>query len=260
MELNPALFFGKVMHKRLFPKVNGFNYGIYYLTLPLSKLSDISIARNRFAAMSFYESDHGPKDGSDLEVWARDILKTYNVNADGEIVLIAMPRIFGYVFNPVSFWMCFDRQQNLRAVICEVNNTFGETHSYLCAHADSRPIEKDDVMTGQKLFHVSPFLKREGYYTFRFDWQGDKFGTWIDFYGGRGDKQLLTSLMGKIEPMTQKTKTKAFWGYPLVTFKAIALIHWQAFKLVFKGIKYISKPKQIDSRVSGVENLNKNAL
>lgn len=254
----PKIFTGKVMHKRLFSKRNAFTYGIYYICLPLSKLGNISIPRNKFSAISFYDKDHGAKDGSDLQHWGHDILKKYNIDrADGEITLVCMPRIFGYVFNPVSFWLCHDQAQNLRAVICAVNNTFGESHSYLCVHKDQRIINGEDTLQAEKLFHVSPFLEREGRYTFRFNIKPDKYGIWIDFYDAQGNKKLLTSLMGKLSPLTKANITKAFWQYPLVTFKAIFLIHWQAVKLTIKGIKHIKKPTQKSEKTSSTNNLTK---
>ncbi len=255
----PSLLTAKVMHRRLFPKENGFTYGIYYYALPLSRLEDLPVARNRWRPVSFYERDHGNRDGGDLRVWVQDILAQYNVHeADGEIVLIAMPRIFGYVFNPVSFWLCHDQSGGLRAVICEVNNTFGETHSYLCARADHGVIDRGDRLVAQKLFHVSPFLKREGHYEFRFDVRTDKFAAFIDFYDGHGDKQLATSLTGHYQTLTPAAVRTAFWRYPLVTFRAISLIHWQALKLIFKGIRHIRKPVQKDERLSATGNLTKN--
>jgi len=254
----PQIFFGKVMHARLFPKKNAFKYGIYYLTLPLSKLKNLPIAHNRFAPLSFYDRDHGAYDGGDLENWARDILKTHNIdNADGEITLMCMPRILGYVFNPVSFWICKDTDNQIRAVLCQVQNTFGEHHTYICAHKDQSPIQSDDTLKGQKLFHVSPFLQRDGHYTFRFDMTDNQFSAWIDFYDENNNKQLVTSLIGTNENMNKKTIRKAFWKHPLVTFKAIMLIHWQALKLLIKGITYIPKPKQKEQKVSDTDNLTK---
>lgn len=254
----PSIFFGKVMHKRLFPKINAFVYGIYYLAFPLSKINVLPLAYNRPGFLSFYDRDHGACNGSGLELWARGVLRDYDMTqADGEIVLVCMPRVIGYVFNPVSFWLCYDKAENLRAVLCEVHNTFGERHTYLCAHEDQRIIGADDVLNGQKVFHVSPFLKREGQYTFRFGARNNEFSAHIDFYDGEGRKQLVTSLNGVLEPMNNATLRKAFWCYPLVTFKAIALIHWQAAKLVSKGIKYISKPAQNKERVSASSNLTK---
>lgn len=258
MGIEPSIVFGKVMHKRLFPKINAFVYGIYYLAFPLSKIDALPLAYNRLGLLSFYDCDHGACDGSNLESWARAILHDYDIaQADGEIVLICMPRILGYVFNPVSFWLCYDKAQNLRAVLCEVHNTFGERHTYLCAHEDQRIISADDVMEGRKIFHVSPFLKREGHYTFRFAAHNNRFSAHIDFYDGEGEKQLLTSLNGVLEPMNAVALRKAFWCYPLVTLKATILIHWQALRLLLKGIKYMSKPAQNKQRVSASSNLTK---
>lgn len=248
----PEILFGKVMHGRLFPKRNHFNYSIYYLSIPLAKIDDLPIARNKFGLLSFYDRDHGHCDGSNLEDWARDLLKRYNIDkADGDITLICMPRILHYTFNPVSFWLCHDKAGGLRAVLCEVNNTFGERHTYMCAHADQRIIDTQETMKAEKVFHVSPLLEREGHYKFRFDSQKEKFSVWIDYFNAENKKQLVTSLAGALEPMDKNNLRKAFWGYPLLTFKAITLIHWQAIKLLVKGIKYISKPKQTETRDSG---------
>jgi len=252
----PHLMFGSVMHGRFFPKVNHFRYGIYYLSLPLSRLNDMPIAYNTFAPLSFYDRDHGACDGSDLQEWARNILLDYGLDkADGDIALVCMPRVFGYVFNPVSFWLCHDRSGDLRAVLCEVHNTFGERHVYVCAHDDQRVIKGDDVMGGEKVFHVSPLLKREGRYIFRFDINDGTMGVWIDFYDGEGRKQLVTSLNGRFDLMDAPSLRRAFWRYPLVTFKAIVLIHWQAVKLLIKGIKYISKPQRKEPHISGTGTL-----
>ena len=246
------------MHARLFPKKNNFRYGIYYFSLPLSKLNKLPFAHNRFGLTSFHDKDHGPCDGTDLQCWARDILSTYNIEAvNGGITLVCMPRIFGYVFNPVSFWLCHDKSGDLRAIICEVHNTFGEHHHYLCAHEDHRPIIHTDVLEGEKLFHVSPFLEREGHYSFRFDMRAGKFGAWIDYFDASGKKKLVTSLIGECSAMTRISIQKAFWRYPLVTLKAVFLIHWQALKLIVKGIKYISKPRQKTKKDSVTRNLTK---
>ncbi|MDA0781540.1 MAG: DUF1365 domain-containing protein [Rickettsiales bacterium] len=256
MAIDARIFNAKVMHKRLFPKVNGFTYGIYYIALPLEQLNEKStalpdISINKYAYLSFYEKDHGSREGTNLELWIRKILKEHNINEHiKEIQLVCMPRVFGYVFNPVSFWLCFDKNEKLIAVLCEVNNTFGETHSYLCYNKDMKEIKTDDIIKTKKLFHVSPFLKREGGYKFRFSLNGNKLGIWIDFYDSEGKKQLITSLIGTLEPLTKESLRKAFYKHPLVTLKTIFLIHWQAIKLIIKGIKYIPKPKQLKDRIS----------
>lgn len=263
MELGnkPKLLMGKVMHKRLFPRVNAFTYNMYYLSFPLSQLKQLArgwrFGLNKFAPMSFHEKDHGKRDGSDLKQWAREILDQYGVSkADGEITLIALPRIFGYVFNPVSFWLCHDKAGGLRAVICEVNNTFGETHSYLCAHHDHRVITNDDWLEGKKLFHVSPFMQRKGLYKFRFAFNGDKAGIWIDYYDEERRKKLLTAVTGKYVEFNEKNLRRAFWKYPLITLKTIMLIHWQALKLMAKRIQYVPKPVQKNEKISATKDLN----
>ncbi len=254
---HPSIMFGHVMHKRLLPKINGFRYRIYYLVFALSTLKTSApqkfpIAVNRFGLLSFHTKDHGNRSKTaDLEQWVRDILHRYNVvYADGDIVLITLPRVLGYVFNPVSFWICYDKNNTVRAVLCEVNNTFGETHTYLCTHPDGAEIRSKHVFAGDKVFHVSPFLQRQGHYTFRFDISDKKCGIWINYFNADGKKQLVTALNGNVHPLRFATVQKAFWAYPLMTLRAIALIHWQALKLLAKGIRYVPRPRQKTDKTS----------
>ena len=251
MGIAHRLIQGQVMHKRTLPKVNAFSYGIYYLALNLDALNNMPLAYNRFAAMSFYDKDHGARDGSDLKIWAKKILDDFDLHkADGEIVLVCMPRIFGYVFNPVSFWVCYDASGDIRAILSEVHNTFGERHTYICAHDDQRPITDTDIMAADKDFHVSPFLERTGHYRFRFKASDRSFGAWIDYYNNEENKQLITSLLGTFSPMMKKDLRHVFWRYPLVPMKAILLIHWQALKIITKRIPYISKPQQNEKTIT----------
>ena len=253
------LFNAKVMHHRLFPKQNKFIYSVYYYVLSLSSLKKLPIPYNKFGLTSFFDKDHGSKNGESLEQWVRDILATQNLNRviDGEIYLISMPRILGYVFNPVSFWLCFDKQENLRAVLCEVNNTFGETHSYLCAHSDGAIIQDKDILKAHKVFHVSPFLERKGYYSFKFSLKKENYHIAINYFDESGKKKLLTSLTGTTEPLTEKSALRAFWCHPLITLKTIFLIHYQALKLCFKGIRYFKKPKQQELKLTHNQKITK---
>lgn len=252
MELTPRIYTATVMHKRLFPKINQFTYGVYYLVLPLpAEPLPVKI-------LSFCEKDHGARDGSNIHAWARGILTEYGLdNKISHITLITMPRVLGYVFNPVSFFLCFDNAGKLRAVICEVHNTFGEQHSYVCARADHEPISPDEWLEAEKLFHVSPFLPREGSYRFRFALAGEQLGIWIDYFDKASNRQLLTSLTGKLAPLNAASLRRAFWSHPLVTLKVIALIHWQAVRLASKGIRYIVKPPQREETVSATFDLTK---
>ena len=245
------------MHKRMFPKVNEFTYGIYNIVMPLAHLGNAVIAIDRPAPLSFYRRDHGSRQNVDLQDWGRAQLAVHGIQADGEIILMTLPRVFGYVFNPVSFWFCYDRSGLLCAVLCEVNNTFGETHSYICAHSDRRAIAAEDWLGGEKLFHVSPFLPREGHYRFRFALKDDAIGIWIDHYAADGRLQLATAITGKTEPMTKAALRRVFWRYPLVTVKAIMLIHWQAFRLLSKGIRYVAKPEQQGLKISQIHDITK---
>jgi len=252
MEITPQIFTAKVMHKRLFPKVNAFTYVVYYVVTPLPAAPLPSLVQ------SFPANDLGYRDGRNPELWAIEILQQHDLAENvAHIVLITMPRVLGYVFNPVSFYLCMDSKKNLRAVICEVHNTFGEQHSYLCMNHDMSAIEAEDWIEAEKLFHVSPFLKREGNYRFRFDIQEQKLGIWIDYYDKENNKQLITSLIGKLSPLTRTRLTRAFWIHPLITLKAIVLIHWQALKLIAKGIKYIPKPKELAEKLKTSRNLTK---
>lgn len=251
MALDHHIIAGEVMHARLSPKKNAFKYQTCYVSINLSRPDSLPINRNHFGLLSFYDKDHGASDHSDLLTWARSILTDHSLAyLRGDIVLVTMPRVIGYVFNPVSFWLCHDEQGSCRAILCEVNNTFGERHVYLCAHDDHRPITRFETLEAEKVFHVSPMLKREGHYRFRFDLTAERFAVWIDHYDGDGNKLLATWLIGEKETMTAGRLRSAFFRFPLMTLKAIVLIHWQALKLLCKGIPYISKPAQKHHRVT----------
>jgi len=261
--MNPKILFGTVMHKRLFPRVNKFQYGIYYMALPLSKLGERLNNRyfkyERFGLLSFYNKDHGNRDGGDLLLWARNLLKQNKIIFDdGEIILVTMPRVFGYVFNPISFYYCYDADEKLRAVICEVNNTFGEGHIYVCTPDDNDEFLPSHITKTVKMFHVSPFMEREGHYDFQFKMSEKSMVAMIDYFDKDNQKKLITSLKGGFSDFNQDNCSRAFWRYPLVTLKSIMLIHWQALKLVVKRIKYIPKPDQMANRITISKNKGHN--
>ena len=164
---------GRVFHKRFRPIEHAFSYAVFFLRVPLSQLDHIGnrwFSRNRFNLLSFFDRDYGPRDGSSLDVWMRALLKREGIRVvDGDIVLQSFPRLLGYVFNPISVWYCLDREGQLRAALCEVNNTFGERHNYLVVHDDQRAIHPGDWLTARKVFHVSPFCAVKGHYRFRFE-------------------------------------------------------------------------------------------
>ncbi|MEO8164496.1 MAG: DUF1365 domain-containing protein [Betaproteobacteria bacterium] len=243
--MNPRLFHGSVFHARLRPRRNAFRYRVFFFRVPLSQLHRLEnpvFSINRWNLFSFHYRDHGARDGSHPRAWVRGVLEEHGLHeADGEIWLQAFPRMLGYVFNPVSFWLCHDRAGALRAVVCEVNNTFGERHLYLLAHPDQRPILASDTMTARKVFHVSPFCHVAGEYRFQFSVVQDATHIRID-YADLDGKLLLTAVTGKGAPFNAAGLLRGFALYPGMTFGVIARIHLQALRLWIKGVPWITKP------------------
>lgn len=243
MGLVHQLMVSEVMHARERPNRNVFRYRVYYLLVALGNLSTLPrkfLSLDRFNLFGFYRKDHGRT--QDPEVWIRARLSEWGVTtATGDILLMTMPRILGYAFNPVSFWFCLDAEGGLRAVLADVTNTFGERHSYFMYHDDQRQILPDDLLTARKIFHVSPFIEITGHYQFRFLLTEKRIGVWIDHYDAEG-LLLATSVTGKRSALTPKALLGCFFRYPLVTAKVTTLIHFQALRLFFKRIRYHCKP------------------
>lgn len=240
-----ALIPSHVMHGRLRPKRNSFRYRVPYLALPEGVLARAGahglLSIDRFNLFSVRTADYG-HDGKRGAAWVREVLARFDVQgADGEIVLVTMPRVLGLVFNPVSFWLCLDQTRAVRAVVVEVNNTFGERHFYLCRHADGRAIGVEDRITAEKVFHVSPFMKVEGHYVFTFSYDERSFGTRIDLHDAEG-LILTTSVAGPRVAATNGRLLRAFLGNPLLMLKVLGLIHYQAVRLWFKGVAHFRKP------------------
>lgn len=252
--IDNGLLVASVSHTRTTPRRNAFSYGVYYLCMALDELPKLNAVRllsyNRGNLFSLHDKDHGKADGSSFERWIRGLLNEWKLReADGRIMLLTMPRLFGYGFNPVSFWFCLDKQGNVRAVVAEVCNTFKDRHSYICFHDDHRPITKDDWIETPKIFHVSPFIEIKGKYRFRFAYGEKNIGVWIDYYDENG-MLLTTSLTGKRQPLTSLTLLSCFFRCPLVTLKVIGLIHYQALKLSLKGIRYHRRQPMPPTEVS----------
>ena len=167
----PLLGFGQVRHTRLRPRKHAFAYGTFFLMLPMRTLAQdgnpSALAVNRRGAISFHDVDHG--DGRSAEqggalAWLDGLLQAEGIDdATGEVWLHTYPRVLGYTFKPVSFWYCHRADGSLRAILVEVNNTFGERHCYLL-DAPQYGVEQQ----ARKVFHVSPFCEVTGGYRFRF--------------------------------------------------------------------------------------------
>jgi len=239
------LYFGDVLHRRTAPALHAFRHGVFFLRLRIDGVPPefpALCSRNRWNLCGFYDADHGPRDGSPLEPWIRDLLASHDLGcADGAIWLQSFPRVLGYVFNPVSFWLCHDRSGALRAVLAEVSNTFGEHHNYLVSHVDARPISAGDWLTARKVFHVSPFFPVTGEYRFRFADNAERCAFRIDYDDGQGH-QLTTSVSGVARPANTGTLLRAFFRYPWMTLGVMLRIHYHALRLWLKRVPFFSKP------------------
>jgi hypothetical protein len=234
---------GHTYHGRRGAVENAFRYSIdYVLCDPEAELRLPTLfGRNRGNLMSLQDGDHGGPPGKGRGApWVRDVLAEAGVTGVARIELLAQPRVLGHVFNPVSFWLCRDAEERLIAVIPEVTNTYGDRHSYLCHHDDLRPIGPQDQLSARKLLHVSPFQPIEGGYQFRFDIQADRIGIWIDYRAGNGG--LIATLTGPRRRLTNGAILRAMLRRPLGARRVLALIHWQALKLWWKGATFRSRP------------------
>jgi uncharacterized protein len=233
--------FGSVRHTRLRPARNAFCYPTYFLMLPMRSLQRQGnglLARNRFGLISFHDQDHGDSRLNAL-AWLDELLHTEGIDdAQGEVWLHCYPRVLGYSFKPVSFWYCHRADGSLRAVVVEVNNTFGERHVYLLDHA-----RFGAEQVARKVFHVSPFCQVEGRYRFRFllSQASGRTVARIDYDDNTG-ALLQTSVSGRLEALSPQALRKALWSYGAMTLGVIARIHWQALKLWIKRVPFFSKP------------------
>lgn len=231
---------GQTFHGRKGAIDNAFTYGVDYVLLDPSQDTGgpALFSRNGRNLTSLHDLDHGgaPKSGRGV-AWVWDVLGAHDLDGVvSRVQLLAQPRVLGHVFNPVSFWLCFDGSGGLRVVIPEVSNTFGDRHSYLCVHEDRRVISKSETLQARKIFYVSPFQKIEGEYTFRFDINDTHVGIWINYTAG--ENGLIATLTGRRQPLSNMSILKACLRRPFGSRRVLGLIHWQALKLWLKGAKY----------------------
>ena len=195
------------------------------------------------------DRDHGGAPGQGRgAAWVREVLGAHQLLQPARISLLTQPRVLGYVFNPVSFWLCHDADEALVAVIAEVTNTFGERHSYLCHKPDCGPIGPSDRLQATKIFYVSPFQPIEGGYVFRFDIRPDRLGIWIDYSQGEGG--LIATLTGHRRALTNRSILRAMLLRPMGARRVMALIFWQALKLKVKGARYRVRPAPPEPEVT----------
>ena len=246
-----SIYNGTVIHKRFKPKIHFFKYKVFSLLIDLSELNILDkkinfFSYNKFNLISFFDKDHGERNGSSLVEWVKKNLKENKINTENiKIKLLCYPRILGYVFNPLSVFYIYDSDEKLISVLYEVKNTFGEQHTYIFKVENNNLIQH----SCEKKFHVSPFIEMDCNYFFRILKPAEKISVIIDQYQSN-EKILYASQDGKRTEFTSSELIKSYLKHPLMTFKIISAIHFEAFKLWAKGIKFIKKKLKIKNNIT----------
>ena len=249
--MTSSIYNGTVIHKRFKPKIHFFKYKVFSLLIDLSELNVLDkkinfFSYNKFNLISFFDKDHGERNGSSLVEWVKKNLKENKINTENiKIKLLCYPRILGYVFNPLSVFYIYDSDEKLISVLYEVKNTFGEQHTYIFKVENKNLIQH----SCEKKFHVSPFIEMDCNYFFRILKPAEKISVIIDQYQSN-EKILYASQDGKRTEFTSSELIKSYLKHPLMTFKIISAIHFEAFKLWAKGIKFIKKRLKIKNNIT----------
>jgi uncharacterized protein len=242
-----ALYRGGVFHSRLRPRQHRLNYRVFWVLLDLSEINALdarlkTFSRGRFNLLSFYDRDHGDASGRLLRVQVEAKLAEVGVDiGDGAIRLLTMPRVLGFVFNPISLYFCHHEDGRLAAMIYEVTSTFRERRSYVL------PVLAEDSDAGRfrqqidKSLYVSPFMDMDMHYDFKGRPPAETLAVSIDGSDGEG-LLIATTMTGERRPMTDRALIAAALSMPLLTLKVVAAIHWEALKLWLKRVPLTRKP------------------
>ena len=250
--MTSSIYNGTVIHKRFKPKEHFFKYQVFSLLIDLSELDILDkkisfFSYNSFNLISFFDKDHGDRNGTSLIKWVKLNLNINNISTENiKIKLLCYPRILGYVFNPLSIFFIYDKNEKLISILYEVKNTFGEQHTYVFKVEGENKLIQNNC---SKKFHVSPFIEMNCNYFFRVLNPGENLSIIIDQHDQEG-KILFASQDGKRSDLTSKNLMNSYLKHPLMTFKIIAAIHFEAFKLWTKGIKFIKKKLKIKNNLT----------
>jgi len=242
-----ALYVGDVMHARLKPVAHRFRYRVMSVLLDLDRLDEADrltplFGINRTALYSFHARDHGDRDGSPLRRHVERHAEGCGIDlAGGRIELLCYPRLLGFGFNPLSVYFCRDAGGRLALVLYEVRNTFGEIHTYVL------PVDRQDQSPAglrqehAKTFYVSPFIALETRYRFRIMPPAQMVKLRILETDAEGPL-LAAAFHGRRRPLTTGALLRSLVALPLVSFKVVAAIHWEALRLWLKGIGLVPRP------------------
>lgn len=244
---------GFVTHVRHRPKRHRLRYSVFFLLLDLDELPALDrklslFGYNRAATFSFHDADHGPRDGTPVRTWITARLGDAGIDlSDGRVRLLCLPRMLGYVFNPLSVYFCYERAGLLRAILYEVHNTFGESHTYIVPVSDhGRAVQSHSF---DKEFYVSPFMPMDCTYDMSILPPGDSVSVTIAEEDADG-ALLAATFSGAKQALTDRFLTLALLRYPLMTLKVIGGIHWEAFRLWRKRTPLFGHPPTPANAVS----------
>jgi DUF1365 family protein len=245
-----SLYVGEVMHARIKPMGHRFSYRVMSLLIDLDRLQAADrqsplFGVNRAALYSFNEADHGERDGSSLRAYAQACAAERGIDlTNGRVLLLCYPRLFGYTFNPLSVYFCYCANGRLALVIYEVRNTLGDIHPYVLPVKPGEISQAGVRQSQEKLFYVSPFIEMAMRYHFRVTPPGDRVKLRI-LETDREGPLLSATFNGRRHALNSATLLRAFATLPLVTFKIMAAIHWEAVRLWLKGARLVPRPKAV---------------
>ncbi|MDO8963019.1 MAG: DUF1365 domain-containing protein [Coriobacteriia bacterium] len=250
--MRSRLYTGWVEHHRTRPVRNEFRYQVYFLLTDLAELDDWAarskvLGRDR-GLLRLRDRDHGPRDGTPLRPWIDTVLAADSIDlAGGSVLLLAFPRSLGFGFYPASFWYCYHADGRLRAILVEVQNTYGEHHNYLL-HDGGAPMDLSHRPTVNKVFHVSPFIPMDARYRFHFTDPGLAFAEGdpleIRIYDEVEGSLLLTAGIAlEAREATDEALRSIVSTLGPMPLRAGALIGYQALRLLAKGVKWLPHPQ-----------------
>ena len=248
---NSKIYTGKVIHKRFKPKEHYFKYNVFSLLIDLNELEEINkyikfFSYNKFNIISFYDKDHGDRDGSSIKLWVKKNLRNIGImTEDISIKLLCYPRIFGYVFNHLSTYFIYNKNSELISIFYEVKNTFGEQHTYIFKAQDEKTVQNKC----KKKFYVSPFIEMDCEYHFKTLNPREQLSVVIN-QNDKDGKLLFASQDGISKDFNNKNLILSYLTHPLMTFKIIGAIHYEAFKLWAKRIKLIAKKIKLKNNIT----------
>jgi uncharacterized protein len=254
--LGSALYPGIVTHLRMKPRVHRLSYRIYSLLLDLDELDSLNgrlrcFSVDRFNLFSFYPKDRGDGTGRDLKGQIERAMQTAGVEPDGgRVMLLTMPRLLGFAFNPLSVFFCYRLDGQLAAILWEVDNTFRQRHAYMI------PVETIDgegeiVQNCDKAFYVSPFMDMNLYYEFRVRAPAETLSISIETSDAAGSVMTARHLARRWE-LTDSTLLRAFFAIPFLNLRVIGGIYWEALKIWLKRVRLIDRPAPPENPVSVV--------